>query len=340
MNILFVGGSGIISHACASEALARGHDVWTLTRGSSHRDPPVGSRRLVGDAENEDEVRALIRGLDFDAVVQWTAFRPDQVRRDIELFADAGQYVFVSSASVYQKPPSHWLITETTPRGNPYWGYARDKIACEDVLFAAHESTGFRVTVIRPSLTYGDTQIPVAIGSWLRPFTLIERMRRGAKILVPGDGTSIWTLTHNSDLARGLVPLLGQAGAVGEAFHITSDEALTWNQIYGLVAAAAGVHADVLHVPSDALVAADPDLEGTLWGDKSNSAVFDNAKLRRFVPDFRARVPFAEGIARTVQWFDADPRRQEIDDQANALWDHVARVYLDALARVARRPRT
>jgi nucleoside-diphosphate-sugar epimerase len=337
VDILFVGGTGIISNACVTEAIKAGHDVWTLNRGHSRLPNQVGPRALIADASDEDRVREVIKGRHFDVVIQWTAYVPEQVHKDIRLYADVGQYVFISSASAYQKPPQHWLITEETPLENPFWQYSRDKIACEGVLFEAYESTGFPVTVIRPSLTYGVSQIPVLIGSWEKPFTIIDRMRRGAKILVPGDGTSIWTLTHNSDLARGLIPLLGHPGSIGEDFHITSDEALTWNQIYRLVAEAAGVEADILHVPSDALVAADPELLGTLWGDKSNSAVFDNSKLRRFVPDYQARVPFAQGIAETVRWFDVDPQRQGIDHEANALWDHLAAIYIDALARSAQR---
>ena len=337
MDILFIGGTGIISNACVTEAINAGHDVWTLNRGQSRLPNQVGPRALIADASDEAQVRDVIKGRVFDAVVQWTAYVPEQVHQDIRLYADAGQYVFISSASAYQKPPRHWLVTEETPLANPFWQYSRDKIACEEVLFSAFATTGFPVTVIRPSLTYGDSQIPVAIGSWEKPFTIVDRIRRGAKILVPGDGTSIWTITHNSDLARGLVPLLGHRGAIGEAFHITSDEALTWNQIYERLAEAAGVPADILHVPSDALVAADPEMLGTLWGDKANSAVFDNAKLRRLVPGYSARVPFAEGIVQTVRWFDADPQRQRIDHEANALWDHVAAIYVDALARSALR---
>jgi nucleoside-diphosphate-sugar epimerase len=337
VDILFVGGTGIISSACVSEALRAHHDVWTLTRAHSRLANQVGSRALIADASDEDQVRAALGGRHFDVVIQWTAYVPEQVAKDLRLYADAGHYVFISSASAYQKPPSHWLISEETPLANPFWQYARDKIACEEMLVTAHESTGFPVTIVRPSLTYGDSQIPVAIGSWEKPFTIVDRLRRGAPVLVPGDGTSLWTITHNSDLARGLIALLGQPGAIGEAFHITSDEVLTWNQIYRQLAAAVGVDADLLHVPSDAVVAAEPSMLGTLWGDKSNSAVFDNSKLRRHVPDFRARVPFAEGIAATVRWFDADPERQGIDHAANQLWDHLAHVYRDALRRSARR---
>jgi nucleoside-diphosphate-sugar epimerase len=339
MNILCVGGTGLISSAVVIEALAVGHDVWVLHRGRSTLGSPAGAHRtLIADGSNETQVRQAMRDLHFDVVIQWTAFGPAQVELDLRLYADVAQYVFISSASVYQKPPAHWLITESTPAENPYWQYARDKIACEEVLGRAHATTGFAATIVRPSLTYGDSQIPVAIGSWARPFTIIERMRRGAPILVPGDGTSLWTLTHNSDFARGLVGLLGRREAIGETFHITSDEALTWNQIYRHVGAAAGVEPSLLHVPSDALVAANPELEGTLWGDKVNSSVFDNTKLRRLVPDFHARVPFALGIRDTVKWFDADASRRMIDEDANRLWDRLAGIYLDALAHAAQRP--
>jgi nucleoside-diphosphate-sugar epimerase len=239
--------------------------------------------------------------------------------------------VFISSASVYEKPPSGWFITERTPTVNPFWEYSQKKIECEQVLRRAKQERGFPVTIVRPSLTYGLSQIPVAIGSWLKPFTLVERMRRKAKILVPGDGTAIWTLTHNSDFAKGLIALFGQQAAIGEDYHITSDEALSWNQIYSLVGEAAGIEPDILHVPSDAVVAADPRELGTLLGDKSYSTVFDNSKLRSIVPDFAATTPFADGIRETVAWFDSDPSRQAVDDAANTRWDRLAGIYEAAL---------
>ena len=337
MRVLFIGGTGIISSAGVAESLTRGHEVWTLNRGQSTLPRQVAPERaLVADASAANEVRRVLAGLKFDVVVQWTAYVPQQVSLDVELYADAGQYVFISSASAYEKPPSKWPITESTPLINPYWQYARDKIACEDVLLRAHAATGFPVTIVRPSLTYGVSQIPVSMGSWEKPFTIVDRMRRGRRIIVPGDGTSAWTITHNTDFARGLVGLFAQSAAIGEAFHITSDEVLTWNRIYSLVGVAAGVEADLLHVPSDGIVAAEPGLAGTLWGDKINTAIFDNAKLRSLVPDFAARVNFAEGIAETVRWFDADPRRQAVDEASNALWDRIEVVYSDAMQKVRR----
>jgi nucleoside-diphosphate-sugar epimerase len=340
MRLLFLGGTGLISSACADLAVALGHETWLLNRGRTHNVPvPDGARTVVADAHDPAGVREILSDTTFDAVVQWVGFTPDHVAQDVELFAGCGQYVFISSASAYQKPPRHFLIRErSTPLANPYWQYSRDKIAAEAVLREAHATSGFPVTIVRPSLTYGPSQIPVCLASWEKPFTIIDRIRRGAKIIIPGDGTSLWTLTHNSDFATGLLGLLGNPRTIGEAIHITSDEVLTWNQIYADVASAAGAEADVLHVPTDALIAADPELEGPLWGDKVHSTVFDNSHLRDLVPSFEAKLPFAVGIRESVAWFDDDPARQQIDHGANELWDRVARVYGEALAQVAIRP--
>jgi nucleoside-diphosphate-sugar epimerase len=336
MRVLFVGGTGLISSACSRAAQEAGHELWLVTRGHSKLPAPVTVDRIItADATDAPELRAALKGKSWDVVVQWVGFLPDQAADDVETFKDAGQYVFISSASVYEKPPSNWLITERTPKVNPFSDYARDKIACELVLRRAHEDSGFAMTIVRPSLTYGLSQIPVLVGSWSRPFTIVDRMRRGAKILIPGDGTAIWTLTHNSDFAKGLIGLFGQGAAIGEDFHITSDEALTWNQIYALLGDAAGAEPDVLHVPTDAIVAADPSELGSLWGDKAHSSVFDNSKLRTIVPDFVATTRFADGIRDTVVWFDADPSRQAIDGDANAFWDRLAAIYGDALRQAS-----
>jgi nucleoside-diphosphate-sugar epimerase len=336
MRVLFVGGTGLISSACSVAAERAGHELWLVNRGQSKLPPAVSEDRIIiADATDSAQLRYALKGMVWDVVVQWVGFRPDHVADDVETFADTGQYVYISSASVYEKPPSSWLITERTPTVNPFWDYSQQKIACERVVRQAYEDSGFPMTIVRPSLTYGVSQIPVIVGSWARPFTIVERMRRRAKILVPGDGTAIWTLTHSSDFAKGLMGLFGQLPAIGEDFHITSDEALSWNQIYGLVGEAAGIEPDILHIPSDAIVAADPAELGSLWGDKSNSSVFDNTKLRSVVPNFAATTPFADGIRETVAWFDADSRRQAIDDTANAVWDRLAVVYAQALRQAA-----
>ena len=189
----------------------------------------------------------------------------------------------------------------------------------------AYREEGFPITIVRPSLTYGDTQIPLAVNSWPKSYTIVDRMRRGKKVIVPGDGTSLWVITHNSDFAKGLVGLLGHRQAIGNAFHITSDEVMCWDQFYRLTAEAAGVEAQLVHIPSDFLAACYPEKLGSLVGDKSVSVVFDNSKIKRFVPGYCATTPFSEGIRRTIAWFDADPARQVIDHDANARWDKLTR---------------
>lgn len=333
MKILFIGGSGVISRAVTLQTIAAGHELWLLNRGQ-HR-PVEGARSLIADMTDLASVRAALHGHTWDVVVQWIGFGPEDIQRDIELFRDrARQYVFISSASIYQKPPAPpYLITETTPRVNPHWEYSRKKIAAELVLEAAHAATGFPYTIVRPSLTYGDDQIPLVLNAWQKPWTAIDRLRRGAPLIIPGDGTSLWTITHNTDFAHGLIGLFGQPAALGEAFHITSDEALTWNQYFALTAEAAGVTAPkFVHIASDFVIACVPAVEGTLLGDKAVSAVFDNSKLKRIVPTFATRTPFATGIRRTLAWFEADPTRQQIDADLNQRWDKLIAAYERGLA--------
>ena len=326
MKILFIGGTGLISSACSELALARGFDLTILNRAQSAKYPaPEGARLLVGDVQgNEAALSDLLDAEQFDAVVDWIAYTVDDIERDLRLFAGkTGQFVFISSASAYQKPPAHYLITEETPLENPFWQYSRDKIACEERLMRAYREDGFPTTIVRPSHTYGPSQIPLAGASWQRPYTAIDRMLRGRKVIVPGDGTSLWTLTWNADFAVGLVGLLGLPAALGEAFHITSDEALTWNQITLEAGHAAGVEPDIIHVTSDLIAAYDPDAVGGLIGDKSNCAVFDNSKIKRFVPEFNCKVSWAEGVRRSLAWFEADPARRVIDAEMNAQWDTI-----------------
>lgn len=333
MRVLFLGGTGLISSACADLAAARGIELWLLNRGSTRTVPaPEGARTVLGDVRDEQRLREVVREVRPDVVVQWVAYTPEQVARDLRAVDGVGQYVFISSASAYEKPPSHWLVREdATALRNPYWQYSRDKIACEEAVRAGDVPW----TVVRPSLTYGPSQIPVCVGSWDRPWTIVDRMRRGRPILVPGDGTALWTVTHNSDFARGFVPLLGLDAALGLDVHVTSEEALTWDAIYTTLADAAGAEVELLHVPSDALVAADPEQEGSLLGDKIHSTVFDLTRLRSLVPSFAPQVPFAEGIRETVAWFEAEPVRRQVDRELDAHWDRLASVYQRALAEAA-----
>ena len=337
MKVLFIGGTGLISSASTSLAVERGIDLYVLNRGS---DPTraSGATTITVDVHNEAATERALAGHSFDAVVDWVAFTPADVERDLRLFrARTGQFLFISSASAYLKPLGDWIIREDTPLANPFWGYSQDKIACEDRLMRAYRDDGFPVTIVRPSLTYGDTQIPLCVNSWELPYTAVARMRAGKQVIVPGDGTSLWTITHNSDFASGFVGLLGRRQAIGHAFNIMSDEVLTWDEIYRQTAAAAGTEARIVHIASDFIAACLPDMTGTLLGDKSVSAVFDTSKIRRFVPDFRPATPFAEGIRRTVAWFDADPARQRVDAAMDAAWDRLIAAYGEGLANAVAR---
>ena len=334
MKVLFIGGTGLISSACTSLALERGVELFLLNRGTDP-DRGRGATMLLADLHDEAASERVLAGHRFDVVVDWRAFTPEDIERDLRLFAGrTEQFVFISSASAYLKPLGYWLIREDTPLANPFWDYSQNKIACEERLMRAYREDGFPVTIVRPSLTYGDTQVPLVVNSWQMPFTAIARMRAGKPLIVPGDGTSLWTITHNSDFAKGFVGLLGRRQAVGQAFNIMSDEVLTWDEIYRQTASAAGVGADlrIVHIASDFIAACMPDMTGTLLGDKSVSAVFDTTKIKRFVPDFSATTPYSEGIRRTVAWFDADPARQRVDAELDAKWDRLIAAYEQGLA--------
>ena len=328
MRALFIGGTGIISTACTELALGRGIELTLLTRGRHTTRYPAGARVLTLDIEDHAAVRSTLGNESFDVVVDWIAFDPAHVERDLELFRGrTRQYVFISSASAYQKPVGHYLITESTPLANPYWRYSQQKIACEERLMRAYREEAFPVTIVRPSHTYGDTQIALAVNSWARSYTAVDRMRRGRKVIVPGDGSSLWVITHNTDFAKGLVGLLAREQAIGHTFHITSDEVMCWDQWYRITAEAAGVEPQLVHIPSDVLAACVPEMRGGLMGDKAASVVFDNSKIKRFVPDYCATMPYTQGIRRTLGWFDADPARRQVDEEANALWDKLIDAY-------------
>lgn len=319
MRVLFIGGTGVISSACSELALRNGVHLHLLNRGSSGRPVPEGAEVIHADIRDVDAARQALRGMDFDVVVDWVAFTPDHVEADIELFRGrTGQYVLISSASVYQTPPAQLPVTEQTPLENPFWQYSRDKIACEHRALRAEHDEGFPVTIVRPSHTYDKTKLPIRGG-----YTMVERMRRGAPVVIPGDGTSLWVLTHSRDFARGFVPLLGDPAAIGEAFHITSDDLLTWNAIYQAIGAAAGVEAIPVHVPSDWIAAFDPGWGASLLGDKAHSMIFDNSKIRTIAPQFEARIPFRDGAREVLAWFDEEPSRRVVDRQFDAVLDEI-----------------
>jgi nucleoside-diphosphate-sugar epimerase len=329
MKVLFIGGTGVISGACTRLAAERGMEVCLLNRGRTAADLPPGVEVIAADVHDEAAVNQALAGRAFDAVANFIGFIPDDVRRDLRLFGGrVGQYFFVSSASVYLKPLPHYHITEQTPLGNPFWQYARDKIECEELLRAEHRERGFPVTIVRPSLTYGATTIPLSVNARGRPWSVVDRMLRGKPVVVHGDGTGLWTTTHNSDFAKGFVGLLGNAAAVGQAVHITIDEVLTWDEHYRIVAAAAGAREPTLvHVPSEMIGAWDPPRLGSLLGDKAWSAVFDNGRIKSLVPGYRATTGFREGIGATIRRFQDDPRLREIDGAFDRWCDDLIAAY-------------
>ncbi len=329
MKVLFIGGTGIISTEVSKLAVEQGIELYLLNRGQ-HKVDIAGARVITGDIHQPAQVRESLRGMKFDAVVDWIAYTPDHVERDIELFRDsARQYIFISSASAYQKPPAHPIITESTPLHNPYWTYSQNKIACEERLQRAYREENFPMVIVRPSLTYSSV-FPIAIGGW-GCYTLADRLLKGRPIIIHGDGSSLWTVTHAADFAKGFVGLLGNSQTLGHAFHITSDEVLTWNQIYATIADALGVEANVVHIPSDFIYKINPPLGAGLLGDKTWSVIFDNSKIKTFVPTFQATIPFREGIRRTLAWFDADPARKRVDEVVNREMDEIIAAYQRSL---------
>ncbi|SEJ44912.1 NAD-dependent epimerase/dehydratase family protein [Demequina mangrovi] len=346
MRILIVGGTGLISSELAGLASAAGHELTLVNRGRSEAaTPPPGAHVIHADATDAEALRSVLHGARlrrerFDAVVQFIAFTPEHVAADVETFAPlTDQYVLVATSASYRSFDRLHPLTEDTAQENPFWEYARLKAECEAVLRARAPEAGLAWTVVRPAHTYGPSKIPGYTGNSSHPWTLVDRMRRGAPIPIPGDGTSLWTLTHARDVAAAMLGLLGNSAALGEAVHVTSDEALTWEGIHATIARAAGLDASrfaelAVHVPSDALVAASPASAGGIYGDKMHAAVYDTSKIKRLVPGWEARIPFDVGMAEAIAWFEADAARQTVDDRANRMLDAVAGIYLDALARV------
>ena len=324
-SVLFVGGTGKISSACVARAIEVGFDVCVLNRNqTSVRPLPKGVTRFTADIHDVAAVRKAIGDRNFDAVVDFNIFDPGYVETDIDLFKNrTGQFVFISSASAYQKPVARLPITESTPLVNPFWDYSRRKIACEELLLKAYREGGFPATIVRPSHTYDRTLLPFD-GGW----TVVDRMRKGKPVVVHGDGTSLWVLTHHDDFARAFVRLLANPLTIGDTFHITSDEVLTWDQIHRQVAAAAGVaEPHLVHVAAETISKVIPDWGPGLLGDKSHSVFFDNTKVKQLAPGWVATIPFAEGARQVIDWFDADPDRQVVDEGVAKAFDALAEQY-------------
>ena len=339
MKILFIGGTGTISMAITRALLSQGHTLYLINRGNRPLTLPepcsAGTlTELKADINDETRVAELIKELHFDAVADFIVFTPEQLMRDYRLFGGrTRQFLYVSSASAYQKPLSDYRINEATPLANPYWEYSRNKIAGEDYLMKLYRQEGFPVTIVRPSHTYDERSVPVGVHGANGSYAVIRRMLAGKPVLIPGDGSSLWTLTHNSDFAAAFTGLIGNIHAIGEAVQITSDESLTWNQIYQIIADALGVELNPLHVASDFLAACggDYDFRGSLLGDKSNTVVFDNSKLKRLVPGFTARVRADQGLRESLDYVLSHPQCQKEDPDFDAFCDRVALAMEQAL---------
>ncbi len=336
MKVLFIGGTGNISTAVSKLAIEKGIELFHLNRGK-RKVEIKGVKTITADISNEKIAYKALIDYRWDVVVNWIAYKPADIERDIRLFTGkTSQYIFISSASVYQKPPAHPIITESTPLCNPFWDYSRDKIACEELLNCEFRKNGFPITIVRPSLTY-DTVIPLAIGGWT-DYGIIKRMKAGKPVVVHGDGTSLWTVTHSEDFAKGFVGLLGHQQSIGHAFHITSDEVLTWNQIYEVTAEATGAKANIIHISSDFIIEFGKAcgwgwMEGNLIGDKAISTIFDNSKIKRFVPNFQATISYKVGIKRTLDWFEASPERMQTDLGADKFLDDLMKAYKGKVAK-------
>ncbi len=325
MKVLFIGGTGNISVSVSKLAIERGIDLYLLNRGI-HPNPIEGAHTLHADINQPDQVQAALADHHFDSVVNWIAFHEPEIERDIALFRGcADQYIFISSASAYQKPPTDPVITESTPLANPFWRYSQEKIECEERLTRAYREEGFPMTIVRPSHTY-DTRFPIGVGNWAS-YVIPKRMLEGKPIIVHGDGTSLWVLTHSEDFAKGFVGLLGNPHTIGHAFQITSDFVLSWNQIYQQIGDALGVKPKLVHIPSEFIAEVNPREGAGLLGDKMHSVMFDNSKIKRFVPDYVASIPFYEGIRRSVAWFQAEPSRMQVSPDDDAVIERILAAY-------------
>lgn len=319
MKVLFIGGTGNISTSVSRLAVARGIELFHLNRG--HNATSIeGIPTLIADIKQPDQVKTILKDHYFDSIVNWIAFEEADIERDLQLFSGkCNQYIFISSASAYQKPQTHPIITESTPLANPYWRYSRNKIACEERLMRAYREEGFPMTIVRPSHTY-DQRIPISVGNWAS-YVVPKRMLEGRPVIVHGDGTSLWVLTHAEDFAKGFVGLLANPQTIGHTFQITSDFLLNWNQIYEQIGAALGVKPNIIHIPSEFIAEHDPDTGAGLLGDKMWSVIFDNSKIKQFVPDYVASIPFHLGIERSLKWYQTDPRRLEVSAEDEAFFD-------------------
>lgn len=335
MKVLFIGGTGQISTAVSQLLVDQGVELHLLNRGNRNSFAPVGAKVIKGDINDRQVIGSLLAEEYFDVVVNWIVFNPEEMERDIEYFqGKTGQYIFISTVATYQRPPLNYLLDESTPQRNPAWDYAVQKIACEQKLFEAYRDKGFPATIVRPSQTYGEVSIPFAVNSWTHPWTLADRILKGKKVIVPGDGTSLWCITHNTDFARGFVGLLGNTQTLGQAFHITSDEVKTWDQYLNEIGAALGVKPRPVHMTSECIARFLPEFEAPLLGDASHSFVLDNRKIKAWVPEYRATKRFEQGIRQSIAYYQKYLELQTVDEELDVRMDRALAAYEAFLASI------
>ncbi|WP_341938103.1 NAD-dependent epimerase/dehydratase family protein [Marinimicrobium sp. C2-29] len=335
MKVLLIGGTGQISTAVSRLLVDQGVDLWLLNRGNRVECVPDGAKVVQGDINNRADIEALLEDEYFDVVVNWIVFHPDEMDRDIEYFTGkTDQYILISTVATYQRPPVYYVLDESTPQHNPVWDYATNKIACEQRLMAAYRERGFPATIVRPSQTYGEASIPFAVNSAEHPWTLPDRILKGKKVIVPGDGSSLWCITHNTDFAEGFAGLLGHTQTLGHAFHITSDEVKTWDQYLEELGRALGVKPRPIHMTSECIARFLPEFEAPLKGDASISFVLDNTKIKTFVPGYRATRRFEQGIRQSVAYYRENPERQTVDETLDATMDKAIAAYEQFLASI------
>lgn len=323
MKALIIGGTGIISSAIVRRLVEKKWDVYVLNRGNRSSILPEEVKQIIVDINDEEKVKDMLDGMYFDTVCEFIGFTVEHVERDYRLFnGKTNQYIFISSASAYHKPSRSYIITEATTLANQHWQYSRDKIACEEFLMKMYRENSFPVTIVRPSHTYDERHIPLGVHGKNGFWQVIKRMQQEKPVIIQGDGTSLWTLTFNSDFAVGFTGLMTNPHAIGEAFQITSDETLSWNQIYETIAQALGVKLKPYHVSSEFLTSVGPDydFEGSLTGDKSVSVVFDNSKLKKAVPEFRPVVGFSQGLRIALDYILSHPEECQQDDPEFDEW--------------------
>lgn len=338
MKVLLIGGTGTISTAVTALAAQKGYEVTLLNRGHHNDKLPRGVTAIAGDIHDEEWVNRTFEGTHFDTVANFLDFEPADFERSYRLWKGrTNQYIFISSASAYQTPLASPIVTESTPLANPFWQYSRNKIAGEEFYLGKYRSEGFPITIVRPSHTYGEKSLPLSIEGNYGPYTVLERLRQGKKVIVHGDGSSLWTVTFNTDFAQAFVGLFGNVHAIGEAYHITSDESLTWNQIHEIIGNALGrttaqVDAQLVHIPSEIIRESAPDIGDGLIGDKSNSLIFDNSKIKKVVPEFSATVRFDQGARRSIEYIYSHPECQKVDEAFNRWSDALIKKYEAATA--------